>query len=87
MKKFLLIVLAALFILVPVSVYAYENISDRGFDWNMHSSMHESHHNQFDEWIDEAVEKGELSEEEAPLYREHHEKMNDYSKSRRYGCH
>lgn len=86
MKKFLFVVFAALLILVPVSVYAYENQSDFGFDWMPHSSMHERHHEYMDEWTLEEFEDGELTEG-ASWHRNHHEKMNEYSGQRRFGCH
>ena len=87
MKKFLLLGLVALFMLVSVSVYAYSNQSNNSFDWMPRFSMHERHHEQMDEWIDEALQKGEISEEEAAWYREHFEEMDDFAISRRYRCH
>lgn len=87
MKKLLLIVLIALFVLTPVSVYAYNNQSEINFEWMPHFFMRESHQERMDEWIDEALQEGKISEEEAAWYREHHETMNENFRSRGFGCH
>ena len=87
MKKILLLGLVALFIFVPISLYSYEKQSDNNFDWMPHLTMHDIHQDLKEEWIDEALQKGEISEEEANWYRNHYEEMNDYAQSRRFGCH
>jgi len=87
MKRILLIGLIALFIFVPNSLYTYESLSDKDFVRMSDVDMHNRHHYLSEEWIEEALQKGDIADEEANWYRNHHEEMHKYAKSRRFGCH
>lgn len=84
MKKISLIVLVALFVLTPVSIYAYSRNNEETFDWMPHFFTNDglNHHQQMEEWFEE-----ERLNEETNGYRDYHDQMYDYGKTRGFGCH